>query len=400
MDFKTKNIPDKTAGKNSSLTGPEKRKPRYAPVSPLLFTLILLIAFLWMLFNIHPDSSIRKSSQTKEVTNLTIRSESALNNLKSEALSDVVYIRKIYKIPEDLSVAPVPDSSRFGETDDPGTIQRLIDDSAELLEGQDMVWNSNIDFYPGSVIKYYCDDSILCIVWKEAVSNTVCTFSEVKIADGSQLRRALAGDSYSSSIQLKASDMAKAVNSVVAINGDFYAFRQIGVVVYKRELFRFSPSALDTCFFTASGKMLFAHKGELTTDEATKQYIADNDIIFSASFGPILVENGEIYQTASYPVGEVFNYYARSAIGTTDDLHYLLMVTSSENSYSYIDGMYASTAARIMFEKGCVKAYELDGGQTAVIVFNGMPANGIVYGSERTMSDILYFASAIPEEAR
>ena len=82
------------------------------------------------------------------------------------------------------------------------------------------------------------------------------------------------------------------------------------------------------------------------------------------------------------------------------DLHYLLMVTSTEDSYRYIDGMYASTAARIMHERGCIKAYELDGGQTAVITFNGIPANGIVYGAERTMSDIIYFSSAIPEEAR
>ena len=378
-----------------------KKKKFLIPVfSSLFFVLILLISVLWIIFNIHPDSSIRKSNQIKGLTNLTLRSESALNNLKSEALSDIVYIRKIYKIAEDATTAPLPDNRCFGETSDPAVIQGIIDGAAELLDGQSSVWNSNISILPGSVIRYYCDDSILCIVWKEVVGNTVCTFSEVKIADGSQLRRSLAGNSYSSSIQLKASDMAKAVNSVVAINGDFYAFRQIGVVVYNRELFRFSPSVLDTCFFTSSGDILFAHKGELTTAEATKQYISDNDIIFSTSFGPILVENGEIYQTVSYPVGEIFSYYARSAIGMTDDLHYLLMVTSSENSYLYIDGMYAATAARIMHDKGCIKAYELDGGQTAVITFNGIPANGIVYGSERTMSDIIYFASAIPEEAR
>ena len=63
----------------------------------------------------------------------------------------------------------------------------------------------------------------------------------------------------------------------------------------------------------------------------------------------------------------------------------------------YLDGMYASTAAQIMYDKGCRQAYELDGGQTAVIVFDGTPANGIVYGSERTMSDILYFATALPD---
>ena len=378
----------------------EKKSFLLSAFSSIFFVLILLVSVLWTIFNIHPDSSIRKSNQTKAITNLTLRSESALNNLKSDALSDIVYIRKIYKLPEDATVAPLPDSKCFGETSDPAVIQDVIDGAAGLLDGQSSVWNSDISFLPGSVIRYYCDDSILCIVWKEVVGNTVCTFSEVKIADGSQLRRSLAGNSYSSSIQLKASDMAKAVNSVVAINGDFYAFRQIGVVVYNRELFRFSPSVLDTCFFTASGEMLFAHKGELTTAEATKQYVADNDIIFSTSFGPILVENGEINLTSSYPVGEIFSYYARSAIGMTDDLHYLLMVTSSENSYMYIDGMYASTAARIMHDKGCFNAYELDGGQTAVIAFNGTPANGIVYGSERTMSDIIYFASAIPEEAR
>lgn len=375
-----------------------RRESAFLP--SLLFLLILLITVLWMIFRIHPDSSARKDPLSKETADLTARSETILNNLKSSALSDIVYIKKIYKIPENASVSPLPDSARFGETADPAEVQRVIDGAAELLDGQTMTWNSGIDLYPGSVIQYYCDDSILCIVWKEAIGNTVCTFSEVKIADGSQLRRAVAGDSYSSSIQLKASDMARSANAVVAINGDFYAFRQIGVVVYKRELFRFSPSMLDTCFFTSSGDMLFAHAGELTTAEATKQFIADNDILFSTSFGPILVENGEIYSTVSYPVGEVFSYFARSAIGMTDELHYLLMVTSSENSRLYIDGMYASTAAQIMHDRGCVKAYELDGGQTAVIIFNGTPANGIVYGAERTMSDILYFSSAIPEEAR
>ena len=272
----------------------------------------------------------------------------------------------------------------------------MIATASELLDGQPLSWNRNISFFPGSVIRYYCDDTILSIVWKEAIGNTVCTFAEIRIADGSQLRRALAGDSYSSSIQLKASDMAGAVNAVTAINGDFYAFRSIGVVVYKRELCRFAPSVLDTCFFTSSGDMLFAHAGELTDAAATERFIEENDILFSTSFGPILVEDGRIRELYSYPVGEVFEYFARSAIGTTDRLHYILMVTSSENSPLYLDGMYASTAAQIMYDKGCRQAYELDGGQTAVIVFDGAPANGIVYGSERTMSDILYFATAIP----
>ena len=361
------------------------------------FFLLLAALTVMLLTAVSPDPYEDQAAPSRSMADLSGRFETLANNLKSDALSDIVYIRKLYRIPEGASVAPKPDRACFGETTDPAVVEAVIADASDLLEGQSLTWNRNISFFPGSVIRYYCDETILSIVWKEAIGNTVCTFAEVKIADGSQLRRTLAGDSYSSSIQLKASDMARAVNAGTAINGDFYAFRSIGVVVYKRELCRFAPSVLDTCFFTASGEMLFAHAGELTDPAETERFIAENDVLFSTSFGPILVEDGRIRELYSYPVGEVFDYYARSAIGTTDRLHYILMVTSSENSWMYLDGMYASTAAQIMYDKGCRQAYELDGGQTAVIVFDGTPANGIVYGSERTMSDILYFATALPD---
>ena len=361
------------------------------------FFLLLAALTVMLLTAVSLDPYEDQAAPSRSMADLSGRFETLANNLKSDALSDIVYIRKLYRIPEEASVAPKPNHACFGETTDPAVVEAVIADASDLLEGQSLTWNRNISFFPGSVIRYYCDETILSIVWKEAIGNTVCTFAEVKIADGSQLRRTLAGDSYSSSIQLKASDMARAVNAVTAINGDFYAFRSIGVVVYKRELCRFAPSVLDTCFFTASGEMLFAHAGELTDPAETERFIAENDVLFSTSFGPILVEDGRIRELYSYPVGEVFDYYARSAIGTTDRLHYILMVTSSENSWMYLDGMYASTAAQIMYDKGCRQAYELDGGQTAVIVFDGTPANGIVYGSERTMSDILYFATALPD---
>lgn len=378
-----------------------KRRRRYVSpavyfISGVFFLAFTLLAAGWIVLNIHPGTVIKRAVDTKSSAELALQMSSLENNIKSNALSDLVYIKKIYTIPESDTVAPKPSSEGFGETYDPQEVQAVIDSASELLEGQSLVWNSDINFYQGSPISYYYDETILMITWKEVIGNTVFAFSEVKIADPSQLRRAIAGDSYSSSIQLKASDMSKAVNAVVAINGDFYAFRQIGVVVYRRELCRFSPSSLDTCFFTSSGNMLFSHAGELTDEEATKQYIRDNDILFSLSFGPILVENGQIRSTPSYPIGEIDNYYARSAIGKTDELHYLLMVTSTENISEYLDGIFAKDAAEIMYSRGCKDAYELDGGQTAVITVNGKPANGIVYGSERTMSDIVYFASALP----
>ena len=364
----------------------------------VVFLGILAAVSFWMLRSIRPATPVKSADTVKSDANLSERFVSLVNNVESDAMSDIVYIRKVWSIPENATVAPKPSSVCFGETTDPAVVQAVIDGASELLDGQSTVWNPSITLYDNSTIQYYCDDTILSIVWKEPIGNTVFTFAEVKIADGSQLRRCLAGDEYSSSIQLRASDMASTVNAVTAMNGDFYAFRQVGVVVYKRRLERFEPSTLDSCFFTSSGDMLFSHRGELTSAEETERFIADNDVLFSTSFGPILVENGELYSTSSYPVGEIFNKYARSAIGMTGDKHYLLMATSSEDDGRYLAGVYVSEAGRIMYDKGCTKAYELDGGQTAVIIHNNVPANEIVYGSERTMSDILYFATAIPEE--
>ena len=51
-----------------------------------------------------------------------------------------------------------------------------------------------------------------------------------------------------------------------------------------------------------------------------------------------------------------------------------------------------------MYIKGCQKAYELDGGQTSILIMNGEAINHVDWGNERTMSDIIYFATAIPED--
>ena len=46
---------------------------------------------------------------------------------------------------------------------------------------------------------------------------------------------------------------------------------------------------------------------------------------------------------------------------------------------------------------GCDKAYTLDGGQTAVIVMNDQLINSVHYGYQREISDIIYFATAVPD---
>lgn len=361
-----------------------------------LLIVLAILALLWVAVNVHPGTGTAVASSTENRLDLVGKLDVFMNNAASSALENVTYIKKIYTIPESDLVAPEPDPAKFGVTDDPMVVQAVVDSAAELLDGQTLIWNPDIVRMEGTQIQYYCDDTILVIAWKEAINNSACTFAEVKIAHGSQLRRALSDNTYGSSVYMYPTQMAENANAVIAINGDFYSYRSLGITVYQRQLYRCKPKSVETCFFNGSGDMIFSHMGELMTEEEATQFIADNDIIFSVAFGPILVENGELKTTYSYPVGEIEKQYSRAAIGQVDKLHYLLMSINEEGAYQR--RIKINEAAEYIYAKGVLNAYALDGGQTATIVMQGETVNRVDWGSERTMSDIIYFATAYPGE--
>ncbi|MBQ5977034.1 MAG: phosphodiester glycosidase family protein [Oscillospiraceae bacterium] len=323
--------------------------------------------------------------------------EWAARSLK-EASGELVYDRPVYTVAEDAPAGPAFDASNYVYTNDPAVVQQIVDSAAVLLDGQELCWNPSIQRLDGSKMICYCDDTILMICWKEIVNDCCLSFCEVKIAHGSQLRRALAGGSYSRGpgLRIRETEFAKSVNAVASINGDFYDYRNLGITVYQREVYRNNPALIDSCFFTASGDMLFSHRGELKEKGEAEQFVKDNDVVFGLAFGPILVENGEVTHTASYPVGEVQFHYSRSAIGQLDSLHYLLMTAGFDAWYDNVPDI--NQTAQYIQAKGVDKAYALDGGGTAEIVVDGKAFNHVDFDTERPMSDIIYFVTALPEE--
>jgi len=218
----------------------------------------------------------------------------------------------------------------------------------------------------------------------------------VKVAHCSQLRRALAGNEYGSSVEEYPTNMASNVNAVLAINGDFYNFRDLGITVYQRQMYRHNPKTVDTAYFTADGDMIFSKRGELADKAAAEQFVADNDVVFAVAFGPILVENGQLLEIPEkYPIGEINNRYSRAAICQMDRLHYLYIAAGMDvDTYGL---MTMRTFSKHVAATGCKQAYALDGGQTTTIVLNNEVINHVNYGSERRISDIIYFATAIPQ---
>jgi len=328
-------------------------------------------------------------------TDLTGRCTDKINNVLSAAMEELTYIPKIYRIPQGAS-APAPDPALFGSSRESEEVLAVIDRAKNVLGEQTVVaWSPETVLWEGSDIRWYQDDSMLVIVWDEVCNGNVTTFCEVKISDPSQLRRKLSGDRYGSGIQKYPSQLAAEDRAVVAINGDFYAFRTSGIRVWQEQLQLVDGWSVDTCFFTKEGDMLFARRGEITSWAAARSFLEENDVSFSLTFGPILVENGENVTPWDYPIGEINELYSRSVIGQIDELHYLLAVTNV-----YQGTTFAQTATQIadeMVKRGCRSAYALDGGQTATIHLNGKLITSPVFGSERLVSDVLCFASAVPE---
>ncbi len=323
------------------------------------------------------------------------RLSAGLNTAYGDIVANLPLLHKAYEIPEDAVKGPKPQGV-FGETFDMAEVQAVIEQAELLLDGQELAWNPDLNFWSEEPIRYYYDESILALTWKEIINGNMVTFGEIKFAHPSQLRRAITGNRYDYGNDEYPTKMAQNVNAVLAMSGDFYGFRDLGITVYQRQLYRHKPASVDTAYFTADGNMIFSKRGELMNRGEAEQFIADNDVLFAVAFGPVMVENGEPVHTTEYAIGEVNDRYSRAAIAQKDELHYMVMTVNFEGPCQKTCTL--EQAVQYIYDKNVLQAYTLDGGQTASVVFGGQLVNRPDWGEERTMSDIIYFASALPEE--
>ncbi len=317
-----------------------------------------------------------------------------MTNQVSNALDGILAIEKIYWLNDNNLIAPEPNRDCYGKTTDPASLQWLLDQAAELLDIEEFVFNTQIETIPGTEINYYLDETIFAITWRESINNSVYTLAEVKIAHPSQFRRFLAGGTYGSDKQFTTTQMASDVNAVLASSGDFYKFRNLGTIVYDGVVKRHN-SHVDTCFIDDKGDLIFAYRGALATTDAAQRFVDENNIRFSIAFGPVLVDNGVRCEPNSYPIGEINETYPRAGLGQLGELHYLVVTANRwqiNNSTATIHDF-----AKVMLDKKCWKAYTLDGGQTGVIAMDGQMMNPAQYGAQRLISDIFYFATALPD---
>ena len=305
-------------------------------------------------------------------------------------------LKKVYWLNDEDLVAPEPDQAKFGEADSPAELQWLLDEAAELLDGEELYFSTETKIISGTKVRYYLDETILAIAWKETHDYSCYTMCEVKIAHPSQFRRFLAGGEYGSEKQFITTEMAATVNAVVASSGDFYRHRNYGIIVYEGEVKRVNGTYIDSCLIDDNGDLHFIRKGEVTDTETAQKFVDENNIRFSLCFGPILVEDGVTCEPQTeYLLGETENHFSRAGLAQMGNLHYIMTAANTQYGYEQVPDIhqFADTMQRI----GADKAYALDGGQTAVVAMNDELVNRPDYGYQRKISDIIYFATAIPD---
>lgn len=198
----------------------------------------------------------------------------------------------------------------------------------------------------------------------------------------------MAQNTYGKNVTQKTSEMAEENNAVIAINGDYYGAKESGYVIRNGVLYRdYGSSDTDVLCIYSDGHF------EITNcSEKTSQQLISEGVVNAFSFGPALVQNGGVTVEKGQEVGKAMASNPRTAIGIIDDLHYVFVVSDGRTSES--EGLSLSQLARFMQNLGVSCAYNLDGGGSSTMYFNGEVVNNPTTSGksikERSVSDIVY----------
>ena len=237
----------------------------------------------------------------------------------------------------------------------------------------------------------YSDDNISVTLTEKTVNNTQVYIADVTVSSAEYLKTALANNTYGTNVTAKTSETAANNKAILAVNGDYYGANTTGYVIRNGVVYR------DTVQEDASNGDLAIYKDGsfkiIYENEISADQLVEDGVVNLLAFGPALVENGEIVVNTKSEVGQSMASNPRTAIGIIDENHYIIIVSDGRTSES--QGLSLYEMAEVMKSYGVNTAYNLDGGGSSTMYFNGQvinkpTTNGNI--SERAVSDIVYIS--------
>ncbi|UYO62554.1 phosphodiester glycosidase family protein [Acetobacterium wieringae] len=231
----------------------------------------------------------------------------------------------------------------------------------------------------------YSDENIQISIETILKYDSTIYVADIQVSDAAYLKTAFANNTYGRNVKAKTSDIAAAQNAIFAINGDYYGFRDDGYVLRNGIIYRDSASENEALVIDQNGNFSIVDESDVSMASLSENWQV-------LSFGPALVENGDIMVDSSSEVGQAKESNPRTAIGQISAGHYLVIVSDGRTDES--EGLSLLELAQEFKERGCTSAYNLDGGGSSTMVFNGEVVNNPTDGrsiAEREVSDIVYF---------
>lgn len=233
---------------------------------------------------------------------------------------------------------------------------------------------------------YYKDDNIEIKLEQVRELDTDIYLVDIKVSDVKYLHTAFAKNTYGRNITDTVRNMADEHNAIVAINGDYYGVQEKGYVLRNYEIYRSTPKYNQSDLVIKSDGSF-----EIISESRTKlKSIKDAKEVLS--FGPALIVDGKVSVSKYDEVAKARATNPRTAIAIIDDLHYLFLVSDGRTEES--TGLSLYELANFLLKYDVKTAYNLDGGGSSTLVFNGALINNPTHDGknieERKVSDIVY----------
>ena len=319
------------------------------------------------------------------------------------------FLENIYDAPGsyDAAAAAVSAGATAAPTEEPsyGALLPELNEKGFLDEGE-FIYSSEDEG-----LWIYINQTSKVIIQRKYDATQPLTWFEADLYgdldEGEMLRTVQNDPEKMGKVRVDATETAKKHNVVFAMNTDYYTYRvsvtngrKTGVVIRDGKILYDDPYTekqvtssmfpnLDMLAFMPDGSLEVYHSWEKTAQE-----FIDEGVQTVYSFGPYLMKDGKISERA-YESSESKN--PRCAIGMVEPGHYVAIMCEGRLKRS--NGVTVSYLAKLMRAKGCQVAFNMDGGQTAVMVFMGKQLNQIgAYDGGKTnsrpTSEVLAFGTS------
>ncbi len=340
---------------------------------PLIFSIILTVFTLYVVL----DTFVIPTSITTVRTVSAKASENETTTSPNDAVGSITAVENDETHENSGNGTQCEDDLEIKENTEDSKKENEVTSSEE----SEIFLDENSEYY-------YSDENFSIAINTYRENDTDIYVAEVAVSDPEYLKTALAGNTYGKNIKKKTSEIAASVNAVFAVNGDFYGAQETGYVIRNGVLYRNTAKKnQEDLVILKDGSFIIINESDVTAEE-----LMEMGAVQVLSFGPGLIENGEITVTEADEVGKAKASNPRTAIGIISEGHYIFIVSDGRTDAS--EGLSLYELAEFMEGLGVKTAYNLDGGGSSTMYFNGEIINNpTTSGSktkERSVSDIVY----------